>query len=273
LEESKQQLASFAEARLASLDQAAANAVASLEAAAEKLREEVSNAERALAQSREQLASQAEAKIALLSRLASRAVVDIEAEQRRFRSPYNTSPKEPGDLYTRRSANQPAAFDNHATPSKRRAVAAMLTLGAALFLVVTIAPLGEYLSTPPPVQMHLQAEVPSDFADQSPYWSTKRRAKEEETAEAYWRAAVFSLPSRYPFGSQLPADPPPEFQVGDQYAPTQGAGTVAEIRAHYWEKLQAYWAQRRFWIETQPENDTWATRLRHVWGRIKAKFV
>ena len=144
----------------------------------------------------------------------------------------------------------------------------MLTLAAGLFLVVTAQQLGVYLSTPPPVQMHLQAEAPADFADESPYWSAKRRAKEEETAQAYWRAAAFSLQRRYPFGSELPPDPLPEFQVYNQYAPTEGGRAVTETRAHYWEKLRAYWGQRRFWVASQPVNETWAERLRRVWARI-----
>jgi hypothetical protein len=120
--------------------------------------------------------------------------------------------------------------------------------------------------------MHLQTEAPSDFADQSPYWTAKRRAKEEETAQAYWRAAAFSLQRRYPFGSVLPADPPPEFQVGNEYALSGGEGAVTETRAHYWEKLRACWGQRRFWIASQPERETWAGRVRRAWEQFKAKL-
>jgi hypothetical protein len=148
----------------------------------------------------------------------------------------------------------------------------MLTMAAGLFLIVTVAPWGEIFSTSPPVQMHLQAQAPSDFADQSPYWSAKRRAKEEEMAQAYWQAAASSLQMRYPFGSQLPADPAPEFKVDSQFAPSGRTGTVAETRAHYWDKLRACWEQRRFWIESQPEKETGATRLRRVWEHVEAKF-
>ena len=149
----------------------------------------------------------------------------------------------------------------------------MMALAAGLLLVVTVSTMGVYLSPPPPVHMRLQIDVPSDFADESPYWNIKRRVKEQETAQAYWRAAASSLQSRYPFGSQLPSDPAPEFQIDNQYTPTGGAGAVAETRARYWEKHRAYWGQRRFWIESQPEKETWATRLRRAWEQFKAKLA
>ena len=143
----------------------------------------------------------------------------------------------------------------------------MLTLAAGLFLLVTVPPWGEVFSSPAPVRMHLQVQAPSDFADQSPYWNVNRRVKEEEMAQAYWQAAASSLQLRYPYGSQLPVDPAPEFKVDSEYATTEPAVPVAETRAHYWDKLRACWSQRRFWIESQPEPETWAARLRHVWAR------
>ena len=271
-EESKQQLASLAEAKLASLNQAATDAAGSLEAAMAKLREEVANSGRAIAESKRELAGLAEAKIALLNQVASDAVASVEAEQKRFRGPFEISPKGLGDVSTRRSPNQPPTVDDPGNAAKRRGVVAMLSLAAGLFLIVTVAPFGVYLSTPPPVQMHLQSEMPPDFADQSPYWSAKRRAKEEETARAYWRAAASGLQMRYTFGSVLPADPLPEFQVDLQYAPTGGEGAATETRTRYWEKLRAYWGKRRFWVASQPVNETWGEHLRRVWEQIEAKL-
>jgi hypothetical protein len=273
LEESKQQLASLAETKLASFNQAATDAAGSLEAAMAKLREEVDNSRRAIAESKRELAGLAEAKIALLNQVASNAVANVEAEQRRFRGPYEISRKGLEDVPTRRSQNQPPTVDDPGNPSKRRGVVAMLSLAAGLFLIVTVPPLGVYLSTPPPpVQMHLQSEMPPDFADQSPYWSAKRRAKEEETAQAYWRAAAFSVQGKYTFGSVLPPDPLPEFQVAIEYAPTGGEGALTEMRARYWEKLRAYWSQRRFWVASPPVIETRAERLRRFWEQIEAKL-
>jgi hypothetical protein len=267
VEGSKQQLASLAEAKLASVGQAGAYAVASLETAVAKLWEEFGASERTLAESRERLAGFAEARIALLNQVASRAVADLEAEHTRFRRQYGPPRKELEDRFTRRSVHQSATFDDHGAHSNRRGVTTLVAVGAGLFLVLTAQQLGVYLSTPPPVQMHLQAEAPPEFADESPSWSVKRRVDEEEMARDYWRAAAFSLQRIYPFGSQLPTDPPPEFQVDNQYATTGGAGSVAKTRARYWEKLRACWGQPRFWVESQPVKETWADRLRGAWAR------
>ncbi len=262
---SKSELAIVAEAKLASLNQAAVDAGESLEAAMAKLREEVGNSGRAVAESKRELASLAEAKILLLNQVASNAVANIEAEQRRYRAQYEVSRKALGDVSTRRSPNQHPAVDDPGNFQKRRGTMTMLSVAAGLFLVMTVPPLGMYLSTPPPVQMHLQSEMPPDFPDRSPYWSAKHRAKEEETAQAYWRAAAFSLQKRYTVGTVLPADPPPEFQVDTQYAPTGGEGAVTETRARYWEKLRAYWGQRRFWVASQSVKETFGERLRRFW--------
>ena len=58
-----------------------------------KLREEVGNSGRAIAESKRELAGLAEAKIALLNQVASNAVASVEAEQRRFRGPFEISRK------------------------------------------------------------------------------------------------------------------------------------------------------------------------------------
>ena len=269
VEGSKLQLASLAESKLAAVDEAGAYAVTSLETAVAKLREEFDASERMLAESRDRLAGFVEARIALLSQVASSGVTDLEVEQVRFRRQLATSRKEPEDLFTRRSAYQSAAFDDKGSSSNRRGVTAAVAVGAGLFLVVAAQQLGVFFSTPPPIEMHLQAEAPSDFADENPSWSVKRRVEEEEMARDYWRAAAFSLQRIYPYGSQLPADPPPEFQVDNQSDTTGGAASAAKTRAHYWEKFRACWGQRRFWVESQsqPVKETWADRLRGAWAR------
>lgn len=92
-------------------------------------------------------------------------------------------------------------------------------------------------------------------------------------AQAFWRTAVMDLQERYPFGSQLPADPPDEFQVDIKYAPTGGAKALAESRSLYWEKLRATWRQREVWVESQEPDTTLGARFRHIWEEIKAKFA
>jgi len=119
--------------------------------------------------------------------------------------------------------------------------------------------------------MQLQSDAPSEFVDQNPTWNAKRREREGEVAQAYWRAAVVGLQAEYPFGSELPADPPTEFQVDNKYAPPGGAKALAETRAHYWDKLRASWVQRTFWVESQEADTQWGARFRHTWERIRGK--
>jgi flagellar biosynthesis chaperone FliJ len=264
-DDNRQQLASLAETKMASLNQVAADALAGLGAAAEKLREEIRHSGRAFEENKQQLATLAEAKVALLNQVASNAVANVEAGQGRVRSPYGTFRDETTQLFSQPSAKHPPAFDRHQVFPKWRGVAAMLTVAAGLLLVVSFLPLRTQRSFPPPADMRLQVEPPPDFVDDSPYWSAKRRAKEEETAQAYWRVAVLKLQREYPFGSQLPVDPPLDFQADNQPVPMRLSGPMAETRAHYWDKLRACWGQTQFWVKSQVKDETWAARLRRIW--------
>ena len=116
--------------------------------------------------------------------------------------------------------------------------------------------------------MQLQPEAPAEFIEQSPNWNAKRRAREEEMAQAYWRIAVVSLQGRYPFGSELPAEPPTEFQVEKKYAAIGGAKAFSEARARYWENLRRNWVQRESWVERREWNTQWAARLWHIWDQL-----
>jgi hypothetical protein len=115
--------------------------------------------------------------------------------------------------------------------------------------------------------MQLLPEAPAEFIEQSPDWNAKRRAREEEVAQAYWQVAVVSLQEKYPFGSELPADPPPEFQIDKKYVAPGGAKAFSDTRAVYWENLRRSWVQPHSWVERHEWNTQWAARLRHIWGQ------
>lgn len=238
------------------------------EASMESLREEMKNFGRVAEESKQQLASLAEAKLASISQVAAKTAASLEAVQRQLKNQCENSREEPENLVTRRSSKPSSSSGEHGSPPKRRGIVATLALAAALLLVVTVPPLGVYLSAPPPVQLHLQAEAPAGFADQSPYWSAKHRAREEAMARAYWRAAVVSLEGKYPFGSELPTEPPTEFQVGKEYAPPGDTKAFSETRDHYWQKLRKTWAQRESWVESPKGNEQWTARLRRTWDQL-----
>ena len=88
-------------------------------------------------------------------------------------------------------------------------------------------------------------------------------------AQAYWQVAVVGLQERYPFGSELPAEPPTEFQVENKYVPPGSAKAFSEARERYWEKLRRSWVQRQSWVERHEWNTQWAARLRHIWEQLR----
>ena len=235
------------------------------EAAVKRLREEVKNSGRVVEESKQQLASLAKAKLVSLSQVADNAASGFEAEQRRLKNQYETSRRGLEALLERGWTKPPSPSLQHGIRPKRRGIVAQLALVAGVCLVIMVSFSGVYLSRD--LVMQLQPEAPAEFIEQSPNWSAKRRAREEEMAQAYWRVAVVSLQERYPFGSELPAEPPTEFQVDKKYVATGGAKAFSETRALYWENLRRSWVQRQSWVERHEWNTQWAARLRHVWDK------
>ena len=120
--------------------------------------------------------------------------------------------------------------------------------------------------------MQLQPEAPAEFIEQNPNWNAKRRAREAEVAQAYWRSAVVGLQEKYPFGSALPAEPPTEFQVENKNVQTGGAKALSETRSRYWQKLRRIWAQREFWLERHEWNTQWAASPRRIWDQLRFRL-
>jgi ABC-type cobalt transport system substrate-binding protein len=237
------------------------------DAAVKRLREELKNSGRVVEESKQQLASLAKAKLAALSQIADNAAAGLEAEQRRLKNQYETSRRGLEDLMERGWTKPPSPSLQRGNRPMRRGIVAQLALVAGVCLVIMVPFLCVYLSTGPVMQ--LQPEAPAEFIDQSPNWSAKRRAREEEFAQAYWRVAVVGLQERYPFGSELPAEPPTEFQVENKYVPPGSAKAFSETRARYWEKLRRSWVQRQFWVERHEWNTQWAAPLRHIWAQLR----
>jgi hypothetical protein len=235
-------------------------------AAVARLQQEVKNSGRVVEESKRQLANLAEVKLATLSQAAANAAAGLEAGQRRLRNQYETSRIELEELLAKRPTNVSLPSVHCAPPPKRRSIVAKLALVAGLFLVIVASRLGVSLSKVPVMQ--LRPEAPADFIDQSPNWSAKRRVREIELAQAYWREAAAGLQERYPFGSELPAEPPVEFQIETKYIPAGSAKAFSEARAHYWEKLRRSWVQRESWVERDDGNMQWTDRLRHIWDQL-----
>jgi hypothetical protein len=238
------------------------------EAAVERVREETRNSVRVVEESKQQLASLAKTKLAVLSQVADNAAADFEAEQKRLKNEYETSRRELEDRLESGWTTLPSLSIQRASAPKRRGTIAQLAIVAAVCLVLMLPLLGVYLSIR--TVTRLQPDPPADFIDQRPNWTVKQRVREEVVAQAYWLVAQASLQEKYPFGSQLPAEPPDEFQVDSKYVPPHGAKAFAESRARYWEKLQRIWVQRQFWEERREWNTQWLMHLQQIWDRLRS---
>jgi len=234
-----------------------------VEAAVERLREELNHSGRVMEERTRQLTRLVEEKLASHSEVVANAP-DFEAEQRWLKNQHETSRREFENHLAQHWAKRPPTSLQHGNRPWWQGNVAILGLASVVFLILIVLPLGGHHSTPPPIKLQLQAEVPSDFIDQNPTWDAKRRGQEEEVARAYWWAAVLRLQETYPFGNKLPADPPDSFQADKKLAPTGGAKALAEARDHYWEKLRAAWTHREYWVERHEENPTWTARFRQV---------
>jgi len=142
-------------------------------------------------------------------------------------------------------------------------------LGIGLLLgVMALVLLGVYYSMSPVVR--LRATPPTAFLDESPRWTLKQRAAQNQLARAYWDIAVREIGTKYSFGSQLPVDPPDNFKVEEK----AGTGTASKVdaaaRARYWEKLREVWPQPDSWERTSNWNLEW---LSNAWDSISFKVV
>ena len=236
------------------------------EVAARKLREEVVNSTRLMDESKQQLASLAKSKLALISQVADNAVAGLEADQKRLKSQYETSRKELEDRLGMGWQRLPSPSFEEEDQAEPRGIFVRLALVAGACLVMMVPLLGVYLSTRPVMQ--LQPEAPAEFIDQGLNWSAKRRAREEQVGQAYWQVAVTSLQESYPFGSELPVEPPAEFQIDNKNVAPGSAKALAETRARYWEKLRQSWLEPQSWVEHREWNMHWTGRLRQIWHRL-----
>ena len=254
-EESQRQSASMFEANLERLNQAVASATAGLAATQEKWVEE----------SQRQLSSVVQAKVESLSQFAVSLTASVQAEHAQLKNEYETSRREFEHLVSRRPPAAPYVPAQHENRRKPRRLVPKLAMGTGIFLAVSVPVLAVYL-WPTPV-MQLSAQPPAEFVDDSSNWGSARRVREQEIARAYWQVAVADLQGKYPFGSELPSEPPNDFDAGKKYLPAAGAKGTSETRDHYWQKLRKIWVQRNAWEETSEWDAQWASRLKHLWGQ------
>lgn len=123
-----------------------------------------------------------------------------------------------------------------------------------LLVVVALIPtlLFLYLMSRP--VMRLNPDPPADFLSAYPEWTAQHQDVAAKLGDAYWDWAALHLVQEYPFGSDLPKQPPISFQVEGQGFP---AGVDADVaRMRYWNKLRELWKDPKAWQKV----DAWNAR-------------
>ena len=152
-----------------------------------------------------------------------------------------------------------------------RDVWASLAFGAKIGLAAAFVMLflfAIYVSIAPVVR--LRPKPPAAFFDESPSWTAKQRAREEELARSYWDIAVHEVEGKYAFGTDLPADPPDNFAVEEKGSSNAAPRVDAAARTRYWQKLREVWPQADSWERTSDWNLDW---IRSGWNAASAKLA
>jgi hypothetical protein len=137
------------------------------------------------------------------------------------------------------------------------AVLAGLASGAKLGLAsggILLLLLAIYVASSPVIR--LRATPPLAFFDESPSWTAKQRARENQLARAYWDLAVRDIEEQYGFGTTLPLDPPDNFKVEEKGRFGDVSKVDPAARNRYWERLREVWPLPDSW-ERMPGWSRW----------------
>ena len=79
-----------------------------------------------------------------------------------------------------------------------------------------------------------------------------------DVANEYWRSAVAIIQWKFPFGTMLPDEPPPEFRL---LPGTHTRTAIADAaRQQYWNKLRQLWSHPELWQRKLDFDVSWAGR-------------
>lgn len=117
--------------------------------------------------------------------------------------------------------------------------------GRFFLIVVALLPtvLFLYLTNRP--MMRLKADPPAEFLNAYPEWTGQHPEVATRLGEAYWDWAALHLTRNYPYGAELPEQPPVLFKVDGQGFPSGVDADVARLR--YWQKLRELWRDPQSW--------------------------
>jgi hypothetical protein len=104
--------------------------------------------------------------------------------------------------------------------------------------------------------MRLRSDPPLEFVETRPDVKPEQLRAEERLARAYWECAAKTVQARYSYGSNLPAEPLPEFKVDSRTNP-EVSTTAGRSRGRYWKNLRRVWGMPQAWEQTIQWDTNW----------------
>lgn len=120
----------------------------------------------------------------------------------------------------------------------------------------------------------LRPDLPSEFFQTDPSWNAGRLAMEQQLAAGYWDQAVRVLQPAFPFGTDLPEQPPSYFWLDPQRIDDVRLRPNAEAsRQRYWQILRKIWSDSGKWNESYEWNTKWLGSRLEPLGEALRKLV
>ena len=132
-----------------------------------------------------------------------------------------------------------------ASPARSSATLKVVVALAAIIPSLTFL----YVSTRP--VMRLRPNPPPQLLDQSDEGATGEKQQiENSLALAYWNWAYIHLQDKYPYGTNLPEEPPADMEATGADYPQGVEADLAKRR--YWQKLREVWRLPEAWEKYYP---------------------
>lgn len=111
--------------------------------------------------------------------------------------------------------------------------------------------------------MRLKLDMPSRFIDFRNSAGVRQQAEEREVALEYWNCGVAIIQWKYPYGTPLPLDPPPELKAygksGEVLRPLRANDQGSDARVRYWKRFRQMWVSPDAWKTSREWSTSWLT--------------
>lgn len=118
-----------------------------------------------------------------------------------------------------------------------------------LYVLLTIAGFFVLQSVQP--VMRLRQQPPQSIVDASLSPGELPDASQLQAASACWDYAVASVQNVFPYGGDLPTNPPPPL--------VNGPGKASAVGVQCWPRLRKVWSQPQYWVRSYRWSTEWLT--------------